>query len=265
MSSWTTAQPPDGRAGPPADHAARAASFGAQAAAYADVRPGYPDIAVQWVLEPVADGEVVRVLDLAAGTGKLTEALVRSGASVVAVEPDPAMVAELRRRLPGVRALSGRAEEIPLPASAFDAVVVGHAFHWFDLARALPEIARVLRPGGVVAGLWNFEDERTAWVEGFVRVAEIPGSLARWRASPAFPAGEAFAEVATAEFTHHRPHTVESATALVATHSHALVMADDERAQLVERVRGYLRERPETGCGRFELPVVTAAFRTVRV
>ena len=92
------------------------------------------------------------MLDLAAGTGKLTATLAGLGAEVTAVEPDPAMLAELRRRLPSVRALPGRAEEIPLPDGSVDAVVAGQAMHWFDLDRAVPEIARVLAPGGVLAG-----------------------------------------------------------------------------------------------------------------
>jgi ubiquinone/menaquinone biosynthesis C-methylase UbiE len=93
----------------------RGSSFGAAAAAYAEHRPGYAQDAVRWALAPVRDRRPLRVLDLAAGTGKLTATLVRLGAEVTAVEPDPAMLAEFRRSLGSVRALSGRAEDIPLP------------------------------------------------------------------------------------------------------------------------------------------------------
>jgi ubiquinone/menaquinone biosynthesis C-methylase UbiE len=106
------------------------------------------------------------VLDLGAGTGKLTAVLLSLGADVTAVEPDPGMLAEFRRALPGVRSLSGRAEAIPLPDASVDAVVAGQALHWFDMDRALPEIARVLVPGGVLAGLWNVDDDREEWVAG---------------------------------------------------------------------------------------------------
>jgi SAM-dependent methyltransferase len=143
-----------------ADRLLHGSSFGAAAAAYAEHRPGYAEIAVRWALEPVRGRRPLRVLDLGAGTGKLTETLVRLGAEVTAVEPDPGMLAELRRELPSVRSLAGSAEDIPLPDSSADAVLAGQAMHWFDLGRALPEIARVLSPGGVLAALWNVDDDR---------------------------------------------------------------------------------------------------------
>src|SRR6476660_1148222 len=103
--------------------------FGVAAAAYAEHRPDYAEAAVRWALEP-APGS--RVLDLGAGTGKLTATLASLGAEVIAVEPDPAMLTELRRALPTVRALPGSAEAIPLPDASVDAVVSGNAMHWFD-------------------------------------------------------------------------------------------------------------------------------------
>jgi SAM-dependent methyltransferase len=127
-------------------------SFGAAAAAYAEHRPDYAQAAVRWALE-LAPGP--RVLDLGAGTGKLTATLVALGTEVIAVEPDPAMLAELRRELPAVPALPGNAEAIPLPDASVDAVLAGNALHWFDMDIAGSEIARVLVPGGILAGLWN--------------------------------------------------------------------------------------------------------------
>src|SRR5947208_17137647 len=138
-----------------------ASSFGAAAVAYAEHRPDYAPAALRWALEP-APGP--RVLDLGAGTGKLTGTLVAVGAEVIAVEPDPAMLTELRRTQPGVRALPGNAEAIPLPDASVDAVLAGNALHWFDMAVAAPEIARVLTPGGVLAGHWNVMDDQVAWL-----------------------------------------------------------------------------------------------------
>src|SRR5690348_6638971 len=113
----------------------RARSFGSVAAAYAEHRPGYPAAALDWALAPAAgsaSGTGGRtLLDLGAGTGKLTAALLGRGA-VIAVEPDPAMLAELRRRLPDVDAREGSAESIPLPTGSVDTVLVGQAWHWFD-------------------------------------------------------------------------------------------------------------------------------------
>jgi SAM-dependent methyltransferase len=242
-----------------------AASFGAQAAAYAEHRPTYPDVAVRWALRPVAGADAdlrgLRVLDLAAGTGKLAEVVERTGADVVAVEPDQAMLAELRRLLPGVLALEGRAEAIPAPDNAFDAVLVGQAFHWFDTAPALAEIARVLRPGGVVAGLWNFDDERSAWVAGLHQISENPASIERWREDSTLVDHEAYDDVARREFGSMRRLTSDALVATVATHSHVLVMAEDDRAYLLARVRGYLRAHPVTAAGEFDLPIVTGVTR----
>ncbi len=123
-------------------------SFGRAATAYAEHRPDYAEAAVLWALER-APGS--RVLDLGAGTGKLTATLVGIGVDVTAVEPDPAMLAELRRGLPAVRALPGGAEAVPLPEASVDAVVAGNAMHWFDMKVAGPELARVLVPNGVLA------------------------------------------------------------------------------------------------------------------
>src|SRR4051794_24136233 len=119
----------------------RARSFGSQASDYAEHRPDYPVDGIRWALAGAA-GEPRAVLDLAAGTGKLTAGLIALGLAVTAVEPDAGMLAELSRRIPGVPVLEGTAERIPLPDSSVDAVLVGQAFHWFDVPKALTEIAR---------------------------------------------------------------------------------------------------------------------------
>ncbi|WP_067812051.1 class I SAM-dependent methyltransferase [Actinomadura kijaniata] len=243
--------------------ARRAGSFGGRAAQYAEERPDYPAAAVRWCLE-AAPGR--RVLDLGAGTGKLTGVLLRGGTPaglVTAVEPDPAMLAELRRRLPDVPAVPGAAEEIPLPDGAVDAVLVGQAMHWFDPDRALPEIHRVLAPGGVLAGLWNLDDDRVPWVAGMEEVARSGVSFERWRPR-GLPPTRWFPEVERAEFPHVQRRTAASMTATVGTHSHVLVLAEAERAALLGRVRAYLESRPETRDGEFDLPIVTVATRAVR-
>jgi SAM-dependent methyltransferase len=245
-------------------------SFGSAAAAYTEHRPDYAVAAVRWAIEP-APG-VPRVLDLAAGTGKLTGTLVAIGADVTAVEPDPAMLAELRRLLPAVRSLPGRAEAIPLPDASVDAVVVGQALHWFDMAVAGPEIFRVLAPGGVLAGLWNVDDDRVEWVAGLEQVsggsAAVALSAWRTRASDAHLAqidpAEMFERPEPAEFPHGQLRTAESLVSTLATHSRLLVMDDDERAQLLTRIREYLYGRPETAVGEFTLPMVTCVLRTRR-
>ena len=142
-----------------------ARSFGAQAARYDRARPSYPAAALDLVLpRPAGKSTGRRILDIGAGTGKLTAALLGRGAEVVAVEPDPQMLAVLADRLPQVRAVAGSAERIPLRDGSVDAIVAGQAFHWFRRPDADYELARVLRPGGVLGLFWNLPDRSVEWV-----------------------------------------------------------------------------------------------------
>jgi ubiquinone/menaquinone biosynthesis C-methylase UbiE len=133
----------------------------AEAARYERGRPDYPAAAIEKIVQMLELRPGRTVLDLAAGTGKLTRLLVPSGANVVAVEPVQEMRGELERVVRGVAVLGGTAERIPLTDSYVDGVTVGQAFHWFDEAPALREIHRVLKPGGGVALIWNARDERS--------------------------------------------------------------------------------------------------------
>jgi ubiquinone/menaquinone biosynthesis C-methylase UbiE len=144
----------------------RSLSFGEEAAAYERGRPSYPPEAIDWLLPPGARD----VLDLGAGTGKLTVRLVERGLDVVAVDPIPEMLEVLRRSLPDTPALLGSAEEIPLPDASVDSVLVAQAWHWFDPERAVSEVARVLRPGGRIGLVWNVRDERSGWVKDLGRI-----------------------------------------------------------------------------------------------
>ncbi|HUC26402.1 MAG TPA: class I SAM-dependent methyltransferase [Streptosporangiaceae bacterium] len=251
------------------ERALRGSSFGEVAAAYAEHRPDYAEEAVRWALEP-APGP--RVLDLGAGTGKLTGTLIALGADVTAVEPDPAMLAELHSRLPGVRALAGTAEAIPLPDASVDAVLAGQALHWFDMAVAGPEIARVLVPGGIMAGLWNVDDDQVDWVAGLERVSEGSASLSftTWDARTAdirlgaMDLPGLFSVPETAQFPHGQRRTAESLLATIATHSKFLIMDDESRSALLSRIRDYLAQQPETSAGEFILPMVTGVLRARR-
>jgi SAM-dependent methyltransferase len=250
-----------------------ASSFGAAASSYAEHRPDYARDAVHWALEP-APGP--RVLDLGAGTGKLTATLIGLGVDVVAVEPDPAMLSELRRSLPAVDARSGNAEAIPLPDASVDVVLAGNAMHWFDMALAGPEIARVLAPGGILAGLWNVIDDQVEWVAGLARVSGSAAvgprdTPASWRAETAdmhLPkTGEAarFGSPEQAAFPHGQRRTAESLVATLATRAGMLVMPNPEREAALGRIRAFLATRPETADGEFTLPMRTAVLRVRRL
>ncbi|MEV5550639.1 class I SAM-dependent methyltransferase [Streptomyces sp. NPDC052309] len=250
-----------------------ASSFGAAAVAYAEHRPDYAQAAVRWALDP-APG--MRVLDLGAGTGKLTTTLLALGADVIAVEPDPSMLTELRRTLPAVRALPGRAEAVPLPDASVDAVLAGNAMHWFDMSVAGPEIARVLAPNGILAGLWNVMDDRVEWV---ARLAEVSGSAAigprdtpaGWRAEtadahlPGTGVAARFGSPEQAEFPHGQRRTADSLVATIATRAGVLVMPEQEQRATLGRIRSFLASRPETAHGEFTLPMLTGVLRVKRL
>ena len=249
-------------------------SFGAAATAYAEHRPDYAQAAVHWALER-APGS--RVLDLGAGTGKLTATLVSLGAEVIAVEPDPAMLTELRRALPTVRAMSGSAEAVPLPDASVDAVLAGNAMHWFDMNVAGPELARVLEPDGILAGLWNVFDNRVDWVAALERISG-PAAIGQrdtfgnWRAETAeahLPNGGGsiarFGSPEQAEFPHGQRRTADSLVATFATKAGMLVMPEQEREATLGRIRAFLASRPETARGEFTLPMLTGVLRVVRL
>jgi SAM-dependent methyltransferase len=253
------------------DWARRGSSFGAVAAAYAEHRPDYPLDAVLWCVAPLGrDLAGMRVLDLGAGTGKLTALLAARGADVTAMEPDEAMLEELRRRVPSVRALRAPAEAIPLADGSVDAVLCAQSLHWFDLSRAVPEIARVLTTGGVLGALWNSDDDRVPWVAGLRDAAEgaaAPTVTSRRAEAAHFTAdqfGPGYAPAERAEFPNAQPRTADSLVALMKTHSQVLVMPRAEQVRLLAQVRRYLASRPETAAGEFELPMVTAALRSQR-
>ncbi|WP_432541862.1 class I SAM-dependent methyltransferase [Kineococcus sp. SYSU DK002] len=207
------------------DHAR---SFGAAAGAYARARPGYPDDAVDFLAAGAR-----RVLDLGAGTGKFTEALLRRGREVVAVEPSTRMLAELRARL-DVEAREGTAEATGLPDASVDAVVVAQAWHWVDPARAVPEVARVLRPGGTLGLVWNVRDESVPWVGRVWAIAQR-GTEHEMRASAGnvgapFGAGESF----TTRFEHVTDRA--GVLDLVASRSYVIVLPEAERADVLAEV-----------------------------
>jgi SAM-dependent methyltransferase len=138
-----------------------AQSFGSEAARYADYRPSYPVAAIDHV---IGDGTPRTILDLGAGTGKLTELMVGRGEHVIAVEPDAAMLDELARRVPQATALAGSAERIPVPDASVDLIVAGQAYHWFSHPESDREVARVLRRGGGVGLFWNYPDRTVDWI-----------------------------------------------------------------------------------------------------
>ncbi|WP_106124277.1 class I SAM-dependent methyltransferase [Pseudosporangium ferrugineum] len=232
------------------DHAA---SFGAAATAYERGRPEYPDEALDWLLPP---GEP-RVLDLGAGTGKLTRRIAARGLPVTAVDPSEGMLAELRRVLPDVPAHVGTAENLPLPDRSVDAVLCAQAWHWVDVAHAVPEAARVLSPGGRLGLIWNLRDETTGWVR---RLGEILRSPEGRRSTDI---GPPFGPVEHRQFRWTQPLSPDRLLDLVSSRSYAILLPPGERARLLDRVRGLTETHPDlAGRKILELPYVTQCART---
>jgi SAM-dependent methyltransferase len=235
---------------------AQAASFGAAAATYERARPSYPDRAVDWLVPPGAR----RVLDLGAGTGKLTRVLAGRGLEVVAVEPSAGMRGQLARVLPGVTAVGGMAERIPLADHCVQAVLVAQAWHWVDPARAVPEVARVLTPGGRLGLLWNIRDERSDWVAELTRIIHTPEYVDNGSLAP--QVGPPFGPVERFDVEWSRPAAPAEIVDLVASRSYIITMPPDQRAAVLARVRRLLGTHPGlAGAAEIPLPYVTRCAR----
>jgi len=246
-------------------------SFGPAAADYHRYRPRYAAEAIRWCLEPTGKDRP-SVADIGAGTGILTTALHELGADVTAVEPDTQMLAQLRDQLPQVPAEYGSAELIPLPDHSVDAVLAGQALHWFDLDQALPEIARVLVPGGVLAGLWNLYDDQVSWIAELAEACGPdagPATASSWRAGFArwshggrlTEGSEFFVPAEHQTFANPQQQRADDLVATYATHSWFLVRPEPERAALLARISDFLHRHPDTRDGEFTLPLVTAVVR----
>jgi SAM-dependent methyltransferase len=241
------------------DEALAGRRFGAAAADYVAGRPDYPAEAVAWLV-----GDAHDVVDVGAGTGKLTASLLRPGRAVVAVEPDAGMLAALRREVPAARALAGSGEAIPLPDASADAVVYGQAWHWVDVPRASAEAARVLRLGGVLGLIWNVRDSSVDWVRELGRI--VHGSAAeRLVETDAVAVAPPFGPLERLDLAWRRSMTVEQVLAMCASRSYVIALSPEERADVLGAVRILLDTHPQTaGLPRVDLPYRTSAFRTRR-
>lgn len=258
-------------------NAERATSFGTVAENYDRLRPSPPPEALDWLVP--AGCEVA--VDLAAGTGLFTRELLGRAARVIAVEPDDRMRDVLARRSPEVDARAGWGEALPVPDATADALFVSTAWHWLDPVRAVPEIARVLRPGGRLGVIWTSRDRSADWVAeldllrlpGVGDAADLPRSLDAVRAklerehTVQLPEGSPFGAQEAASFRFTKTVTVEELVAWLATNSAFITASEADRAAGLERCRAALLGRAggsDAGSDVIELPMRAWCWRADR-
>ena len=229
-------------------------SFGSVVDAYDRARPTYPREAAAWL---VGD-QPTTVLELGAGTGKLTEVLVGLGHDVHATDPDEQMLERLRERLPGVRTSVCGAEDVPAPDGSYDVVVVAQAFHWFDHDRALPEMARVLKPGGRLALVWNLRDDKIPWVR---RLGAIIGQQDQQESQEPLVTSPLFGFVDHQEFRHWQVVDRVSIQELVLSRSNVAVLDEEARSAKLAEVLAFYDDYGR-GMDGMQLPYVTHCFRS---
>ncbi|QSB05673.1 class I SAM-dependent methyltransferase [Natronoglycomyces albus] len=238
-----------------------ALSFGQAASLYDAIRPSYPDEAIQYALGT----EPVHVVDIGAGTGLLSRQLVAQGHELTVVEPDEGMLSQLRENLPNVKSHQAPAEEIPLAENSLDAAVAGQAFHWFDPDKALPEIKRVLRPGGTFAPMWNVRDESVEWVTAMSEVVGTSSAdhTAAIASQPGF-FGPHFEEPELKKFRHEYQINGDGLIKLMQSRSYYLTADEKGKAELTAKLEELIGTHPDLrGKNTFALPYVTYVFKMI--
>ncbi|MFZ0323293.1 MAG: class I SAM-dependent methyltransferase [Actinomycetes bacterium] len=238
----------------------RRLSFGERAAEYDRYRPSYPPEAVLWAIGEQRQ----RVVDVGAGTGLLSGVLVRCGHQVVAVEPDRGMRDQATTRLGAdVEVVDGSAESLPLEDESVDALFVAQAFHWFDLTVALPEMARVVRPGGHLVVLWNVRDDDVDWVEALSAIVGRSDARSGSRDLGVPEIEPWFGRVERATFRNHQTLDADALVGLVDTYSHVALHPDRNRT--LSQVRDLSIDHPGlAGRTTFDLPYETIVYRARR-
>ncbi len=224
-------------------HPVAASGFSSDPWRYERGRPGYPPEAVRFILDQIPNGAGDLVLDVGAGTGKLTRALMASEATVVAVDPVREMVRLIPGFAPKVPVVVAVAERLPVQAGSVAAVTAAQAFHWFDADRAWAEFARVLRPGGTVALAWNARLREVEWVDRIWSVMDRIEKTAPWRdhdRPERFPPHPDFSGVKQTSFRHTVAMDEAAVLARLMSVSHVAVLPTPDREELEREISAIL-------------------------
>jgi len=239
------------------DRATRSRSFETIAAEYERNRPEYPEEALRWAADRIGLERPARVLDIGAGTGKLTRGLVALGFEVVAVEPGAPMLWQLRTAVPEAETFEGSAESIPLPDESVEAAFAGQAYHWFDRERAVPELHRVVRTG--LALLWNWWDERDPLQHELGPLVGYAGHDPHW--DEALPKEPWFRELGRTVVESSQASSPEALVAYLSTTSRFVTMEAGDRERRLAEVRDIASRYGE----QFQLPRLTYVFAFERL
>jgi SAM-dependent methyltransferase len=238
---------------------------------YEAARPSYPPDAVAWFVDHLRIAPGRTVVDLAAGTGKLTRLLAPTGAYLIAAEPVAGMRATFREVLPAIPIIATTAEQLAFRDGSLDAVTVAQAFHWFDEDRAIAALARAVRVGGRVGLVWNARDRSVPWVDEIWSIMDRVEKRAPWRdhehwRDSALREMPGFGPLHSAEFRHEQLVTPEAMVRRVASVSHVAVLPTAERRTVLDEVRAALRTNPETrGVDQLRVPYRVDCFWFERV
>jgi ubiquinone/menaquinone biosynthesis C-methylase UbiE len=233
-----------------------ARSFGSVAEAYDRARPSYPLEAAQWMV----GRQPSTVVELGAGTGKFTDLLVRLSHDVLATDPDDEMLSHLRLRHPDLRVATAPAEAVPVATRSVDTVVAAQAFHWFDTDAALREAARMLKPEGRIALVWNEPDTRIPWVR---RLAALIGDQERdVDPTDVLVASKRFGYVEEESFRHWQPLRRQELLDLVRSRSNVATMDPMAQERLLRKV-DELFDAYDRGPDGLLMPYTSRCFRAV--
>lgn len=251
-------------------HTAAATGFDTDADRYARGRPDYPAEIDSWLRDTLKMGPDRIAIDLGAGTGKFTRRLIPTGARIIAVEPVAAMRARLTADLPQVEVLEGSATAIPLPDQSADLIVCAQAFHWFATPAALAEMHRVLKPGGLLALIWNTRDDSVPWVKRLFSIIEpYEGDVPRFHSGAwrhVFPA-PGFGPLVESSFRHEHVGPVEAVIVdRLLSVSFIASLPAPERERVAATLRAFAAGEPGlVGRQHIAIPYLTHAYSTKRL